>query len=135
MEQTKSIITTGDGQSKYRVIIAAAIFSALVAPFSILFDEGSLRSRVFDFISVIGWGILVLGWCYFDSLERNKPLGSGFRLLIVIFGVLSLFIYLIKSRGLYQGLRSIGTALLICAGIFLIMLVTAATTAAIFGID
>ena len=135
MEQ---IISTSDSEywrRKRRLLIAATIFCALLAPVIVLFDKGGAQSRLLDFVIVIGFGILILGWCYYDSLERGKPLGSVFRVLVVLFGILALFVYLLKSRGLKQGLRSIGLALLVLAGMVLIMFVTGAITASIFGIE
>jgi hypothetical protein len=130
-----AFIRPGYQQYKRRILIAAAIFTALTTPSLILFDEGTPKARLFDIISVIGYGILVLGWCYYDGLERNKPIGAGFRILIVIFGGLALFVYLIKSRGFSQGLRSIGKALLVCAGMLVVMFVSAGATAVIFGVE
>ncbi len=135
MEEIRTNAPTGSWQRKRMVLIVAAVFSALLAPFLVIFDEGTLQSRIVDFVSVIGFGILMLGWCYFDSLERREPLGTGFRVLIVIFGLPALFIYLIKSRGFAQGLRSIGKALLFCVGMFLIMMVSAFGVATAFGIE
>lgn len=128
-------ICLGYQQRKRRILIAAAIFSVLIAPPLILFDDGTAQARLFDLITISGYGILVLGWCYYDSLERDEPLGTGFRVLIVLLGVLPLFIYLIKSRGFKRGLLSIVIALLICAGLLLIMVISAEAVAIIFGIE
>jgi len=120
---------------KRRILIAAAIFSALTSPSFLFFHEGSAQARLFDLISIIGFGILTLGWCYYDSLERNSPLGSGFRVLIALFGILALFIYLIKSRGLRRGASSIGIALLVIAGAILIGGISTAVVGAILGVE
>lgn len=94
-----------------------------------------MQARLFDIISIIGFGVLTLGWCYYDSLERNKPLGAGFRILIALFGVLALFIYLIKSRGLCRGVFAIGVAVLVVAGVLLIGGISAAVVGAILGVE
>src|SRR3982751_5003923 len=127
----KQIINASDSeyrQRRRRMVIAAAIFSALLAPLTVFFDKGGAQSRLLDFVYVIGFGIMILGWCHYDSLERGKPLGSGFRILVVLFGVLALFVYLMKSRGFKKGLRSSGVALLVLAGMVLIMYVSATVT-------
>jgi hypothetical protein len=128
-------IRPGYGQTKRRVLVIAALFTALTAPSAILATEGSALWRMFDLISIFAYGVMVLGWCYYDSLERGQRLGAGFRLLIVIFGVPALFIYLFKSRGLRRGLRASGAALLVIFGLALILMVVAAFTALIFGIE
>ena len=109
----------GYQQNKRRVILAAAIFSTFTTPSFLLFPEGSTQARLFDIMTIIGFGVLTLGWCYYDGLERGVPVGASFRILIVLFGVLALFIYLVKTRGLRWGLLSIGVALLIIVGIIL----------------
>ena len=134
-ESGSTFIQPNYWQQKRRMLIAAAIFSVLIAPSMVIFREGSAPARLFDVISIVGYGVLVLGWCYYDSLERNKPLGNGFRVLIVLFGVLALFIYLIKSQGLKRGLLYIGVTLLVCAGMLLIMGISAWVAALIFGIE
>lgn len=111
----------GYEQPKSNVITAAAIFAALTAPISIIFAQGTWQNFVAELIFILGFSLLILRWCYLDRLERGHPLGSGFRVLIVFFGVIALFIYLIKSRGLKHGLRSVGEAFLVCVAIILIM--------------
>ena len=135
MEHIRVASLSSYQQTKRRVIIAAAIFCAVIAPFMVLVEEGTVKSRVLDLASIIGFGILILSWCYYDSLERDKRLGAGFRVLVVILGVLALFIYLIKSRGLIQGVRSIGAALLVCIGMALILFLSAGATAVVFGVE
>ena len=120
---------------KRSILVAAAIFSALTSPSFLLLQEGSVQARLFDIISVIGFGVLILGWCYYDGLERNKPLGAGFRILIILFGVLALFIYLLKSRGLRRGVLAIGMAFLVVAGMLLIGGISAVVVDALLGIE
>jgi hypothetical protein len=119
-EIRKPLIYPGYRQSKRRVVLAAALFSALTTPSFLLLPEGSAQARLFDIISIIGFGVLTLGWCYYDALERGAPLGAGFRILIVLLGVLGLFIYLVKSRGLRRGLLSVGVAIVLIVGVILV---------------
>ncbi len=100
---------------KRKVIVAAAVFSLLLGPPSILY-ENTAQVHALDIISFIGFGVLMFAWCFYDSLERNKPLSSSFRLLLIIFGMFALIAYLLKSRGLMKGLLAIGTALLLLLG-------------------
>jgi hypothetical protein len=66
-----------------------------------------------NFLTIIGFNLLIFAWCHYDAIERNESFGAGWRLLIVLLGIFALFIYLLKTRGLKQGLISIGKTLLI----------------------
>jgi hypothetical protein len=134
-EMRKPLIYPGYRQTKRRVVLAAALFSALTTPSFLLLAEGSAQARLFDIITIIGFGILTLGWCYYDGLERGVPLGAGFRILIVLFGVAALFIYLVKSRGLRRGLLSVGVALVLIVGIILVGAVSSAIVGLVVGFD
>jgi uncharacterized protein YhhL (DUF1145 family) len=120
---------------KRRVLFAAAGFSALIGALVIVLHESTPPFRIARVVSVICISLLVLAWCYFDSLERHQSFDSRFRVVILVFGLLALFIYLLKSRGLTQGMRSVGMALLFCAGMFVIMLPSAFVFASIFGVE
>ena len=120
---------------KRRVLLAAAAFSALIGALVIVLDESTPPFRIARVVSVICISLLVLAWCYFDSLERHQAFDSRFRVVILIFGLLALFIYLLKSRGLTQGMRSAGMALLFCGGMFVITLASAFVFASIFGVE
>lgn len=109
---------------KYTVLLLAGLFSAILGLFFVLFDEnghhGVIRIVIYTCIA-----ILVLAWCRFDSLERRQPFYPRLRFVIVVFGVFALFIYLFKSRGLKQGMRASGLALLSLSGLLVIMLLSA----------
>lgn len=120
-------------QYKRNVFFAAAAFSLLLGAFT-AFYENTAQSRVLDIVSIVGFGVLMLGWCTYDSFERNKSLGSTFRLLVVIFGVFTLFVYLLKSRGLKKGLIAIGWSLLLMLGISLLMVLSETLFGEIFGV-
>ena len=118
-----------------RVLFAVAGFSAVIGALVIVLDESTLPFRIVRVVALICISLLVLAWCYFDSLERHQLFDSRFRVVILLFGLLALFIYLLKSRGLTQGMRSAGMALLFCAGMFGIMLASAFVFASIFGVE
>ena len=135
MEQVITNAQTSFWRPKRRVLLAAALFSALIGIFVILLDEASPPFRLARIVGVTCISLLVLAWCYFDSLERHQLFDSRFRVVILVFGLFALFVYLFKSRGLTQGMRSAGMALLFCAGMFMIMLGSAFVVAAIWGIE
>ena len=109
---------------KYTVLLLAGLFSAMFGLFIVLLDESS-NHLIVRLVSVICVAVLVLAWCQIDSLERRQRLYPWLRLMIVVFGVFALFIYLFKSRGLKQGMRASGLALLTLSGLLVIMLLSA----------
>jgi hypothetical protein len=109
---------------KYTVLLLAGLFSAIFGLFFVLFEEAG-NYRIVNVITFTCIAILVLAWCQFDSLERRQRLYPWLRLMIVVFGVFALFIYLFKSRGLKQGMRASGLALLTLSGLLGIMLLSA----------
>src|SRR5262245_8696730 len=117
-------------RSKRNVLLVAGLFSATLGALIILPEF-----RVIRLASIICISLLVLAWCYFDSLERRQSLYPWLRIVILFFGVFALFIYLFKSRGLKQGIRSSGMALLSLFGLLAILLSSAFVCASILGID
>jgi hypothetical protein len=107
---------------KRTVLLVAGVFSAILGPLMVLSIETGDNFRILRFVTIIGIALLVLAWCYFDSLERHQPLYPWLRIVILVFGVFALFIYLFKSRGLQQGMRSSGLAVLSLIGLFAIVL-------------
>lgn len=109
---------------KHTVLLLAGLFSAILGLFSVLFDE-TADHRIVSLITFGCIAILVLAWCQFDNLERRQRFYPWMRLMIVFFGVFALFVYLFKSRGLKQGMRASGLALLTLSGLLVIMLLSA----------
>jgi cytochrome bd-type quinol oxidase subunit 2 len=120
---------------KRTVLLVAALFSVALGPLIVLPNETSPQYRIIRFATLVCVSLLVLAWCYFDSLERHQSFYSWLRIVILIFGLFALFIYLFKSRGFKQGMRSSGIALLSLLGLFVILLASASAYALVFGID
>ena len=121
------------GHPKRTVLLATLIYAALTGPLLVLVSEeifGLVR-----FALLIGDALFVLAWCYYDAEERNEPFHSGWRIAIIIFGVLALFIYLFKSRGAKQGYRASLLALSFCICLALIMFATAALAGLFVGFE
>jgi len=119
---------------KQAVLVVATVCSALIGILAILLSGGP-SLPIARVLTIFCISLLVLAWCYFDSLERHQPLPSRFRVVILIFGLFALFIYLFQSRGFTKGLRSTGLALVLCAGMLLVMLTSALGTVLIFDMD
>ena len=68
--------------------------------------------QITTFITTILFGFLILLWCSIDSAENDEPLGTGWNISIVVFGVFALIAYLFKTRGLKNGFKSFGWLLL-----------------------
>ena len=120
---------------KRTALLVAAVFSAALGPLIVLPNETSPQYRIIRFATLVCVSLLVLARCYFDSLERHQSFYPWLRIVILIFGLFALFIYLFKSRGFKQGVRSSGMALLSLLGFFVISLASAFACASIFGLD
>ena len=116
------------------VLLIAGLYSAISGLFIVLVQETGNQLPIIRLVSIICINLLVLAWCYFDSLERHRSLYPWLRTVIVIFGVFALFIYLFKSRGLKEGVRSSGMALLSLVGLVVVMLTSAIVSALVLGI-
>jgi hypothetical protein len=117
---------------KRTVLIVATLFSVASGALSVLPPQNSPQYLIFNFGGAVIIMLMVFAWCYFDSLERRSSLPTGLRILILFFGLLALFIYLFKSRGLKQGLRSSGGALLCLLGWLSLELASGAVSSLIF---
>lgn len=116
---------------KYTVLLVAGLFSVIWGLLIVLLDETG-EHRIIELIFLCCISLLVLAWCYFDSVERRQPLYPWLRLVILIFGVFALFIYLFKSRGLKEGMRASGLALLSLSGLSVVMLLSTFLWAVLF---
>ena len=81
-----------------------------------LTPESSGVQQILTFLLAIGFNVLIVFWCHFDSRERNEELNRYFTFLVVIFGIFTLFYYFFKTRGLLGGLILIGKTIAIFLG-------------------
>ena len=116
---------------KRTVLVVAGLFSAAFGPLFVLGIETG-ASRIVNLVSIICIALLVLAWCYYDSLERRQPFHAWLRIVILFFGVFAIFIYLFQSRGFKQGIRSSGMALLFLVGLLVVLLASLLMTAFVF---
>lgn len=110
-------------QPKSIILIIAALFSVLMTSLMVIFDIGTPQHNLFRIIDVLGLGILIFAWTYYDSIERNQLISPRLRILLVIFGTIALIYYLFKSRGLKNGLISIGKLALFWIGLIILNLI------------
>ena len=133
---SQALITQSSAwRPKRTVLIIAGLFSAVLGPLVVLPNETVLQLRVVKLASMVCIALLVLAWCYFDSVERRQPFHAWLRIVILFFGVFALFIYLFKSRGFKPGIRSSGMALLSLAGLFVVLFASALVSGLVFGVD
>ena len=133
---SQALITQSSAwRPKRTVLIVAGLFSAALGALVVLPNETGFQFRVVRLVSMVCIALLVLAWCYFDSLERRQPFHAWLRIIILLFGVFALFVYLFQSRGFKQGVRSSGMALLSLAGLFALLFASALMSGLIFGVD
>ena len=116
------------------VVFVSVILPAILGPPLLLADGHSKTESLISFCLWIATSTLIVIWCYFDSLERHQRLPKFFRVATVVFGVITLFYYLIKTRGMKRGVVAMLKASGLVIGAFLLMIVTVAIFSAIFDI-
>ena len=95
-------------------VFAITIFTVIAS--AITAGNEQLYSAV-TLIATVAYGVSILVWCSVDARDRGFPLGFGFRLFIVLFGVLALIFYLFKTRGLREGFVAVGYAFMSSANV------------------
>ena len=106
-----------------------------MGPLIVFAAERAFPSPTIRYMLVIGIALLVLAWCYFDAYERREPFHASWRVGILLFGVVALFVYLFKSRGLKHGIRPALLALTFCIGLVAIMFASAFLFGLVFGLQ
>jgi hypothetical protein len=120
-------------REKRRVLVAAAAVAAAFGPMLAIASGRSGDTPVLDLLLTIAIGILVLSWIHYDGLERGRRVGTGTRLLIVVFSFLALFVHLFRTRGAGNGLRATVIALGVIAGLFVLMIISGVIAAVVLG--
>lgn len=94
------------------VLITGLILMAINISLPIFITEGSNIEQILNIVFVIGFNLLMLLWCFYDSIEGGEQINSKFVLMIVLFGIFTLVYYLFRTRGFSSGLISVGKLLL-----------------------
>lgn len=104
--------------TKRGIILGELVLAALV-PLIALVDTRDGRVSLL-LIALLLAGVLVCYWAYLDSLEVAEHLRPLMGASLTIFSIISLCIYLVRSRGWQYGARAAGKALLLLAVMFLV---------------
>ena len=121
-------------RAKRNVLVIAVLLTVALGVFFGSTDNTILPRGAIRIAYLISSSLLILAWCYYDSLEHKQTLYPWFRILIVIFGLCALFIYLFKSRGFKGGLYSSGMALLFLMGLLVILSLSVLLSTLVFGV-
>jgi hypothetical protein len=116
MEFTQSNVLTPKTHILLIGIVLLIINTGLNTGLPNLTPESSGVQQILTFLLAIGFNVLIVFWCHFDSRERNEELNRYFTFLVVIFGIFTLFYYFFKTRGLLGGLILIGKTIAIFLG-------------------
>ena len=106
-------------------IAALAIFSALIGLLLTLAAGNPKLERLLDVLLMLIFSFGIFAWCYHDSQRRGHKLGFAWRIFLIFFGWLGLFVYLFRSRGLFGGLRASALAILTLLAALMFMVASA----------
>jgi hypothetical protein len=91
--------TNGRYRLQKRIVIGMSlILAAALGPILVLVEEGSTTGGLLDILFGIGFHVLILEWCYIDSMEKARQITPA-RIWVLLFGVIALCIYFVRSRG------------------------------------
>jgi hypothetical protein len=97
---------------KRGIVIGLVVFELVMG----LLDA-RLDPRVSLWIGMCVVNIGVLWWVYYDALEFNRPLTTGWRIAILAIAGVAVPVHFIQTRGWRRGMLSIGKCLLLLLGI------------------
>lgn len=94
--------------------------------------EISVSQQIITFLFAVGFNVLTVFWCVYDSRERGEETGRYFTLSVVIFGVFALFYYLFNTRGFKLGVIAIGKFIALFFGVITVASIVFALLDSIF---
>jgi apolipoprotein N-acyltransferase len=106
---------------KTHVLLLGIVLSILNAALPEVIPENGVSQQIIILLFAIGFNVLTVFWCVYDSRERGETLGRYFTLSVVIFGVFALFYYFLKTRGFNSGLIAIGKFVGLFLGVNIIL--------------
>ena len=105
---------------KTHVLLVATVLLILNTALSGLTPESSFNQQIFTLLLAIGFNVLTVFWCVYDSREIGEKLGRYFTLWVIIFGVIALFYYFFKTRGFKLGLVLTGKFIALFLGVIIV---------------
>lgn len=109
-----------------KVIVGIAL---VVGFFYALLPEDSGWLTIIDIVCRIGFLLLVLLWCVYDSFERKSPITKKMSVcLFLLFGIAFPY-YIFRTRGFKGGFKTLGLVL-----VFLIVVIAAVFIGGIIGL-
>lgn len=102
-----------------RMIISIGVLLAAVAPLITLIDSVGERFTLI-IMAVLAADTLIYAWAYYDSREVDDRLPVVMAVSLILFGIISLCVYFIRSRGVANGVRAFGRAVLLMLMLLLV---------------
>lgn len=113
METTEPNVEGNPAHSKTLCLIMMFAVAVIDTVSAVLQPEVTPLSNLLHLSGGIMLNILLFAWCYYDAREKRFSLGAGWKIAIVLLGVLALIPYLFSSRGFLGGLKAVGLAIVL----------------------
>jgi cytochrome bd-type quinol oxidase subunit 2 len=114
-------ITQSNGlNAKTHILLIGTVLLILNTALSSFAPVTGSTTQILTFLLAIGFNVLTVFWCVYDSRERGEEIGRFFTLWVIIFGVFALFYYFFKTRGFKSGLILIAKFTAIFLGVITI---------------
>ena len=103
------------------IYIPLAAFASMMT--GIVLGENQQTARLVQLVFGFVINVLALVWAKFDADERQYALSRFFPAAVLVFSVLAIVYYLIRSRGARGGLISTGLLISYIAGVMFALIV------------
>lgn len=104
-------------KQKNWTLTALVIITMVTSSIRALVEDDTSEVSVLLILQCVLSAVLILIWCYLDSVEHGRHLGKVLSVVIVLVAVIGVPIYLLESRGIR------GSLAIVLAGLFLALLI------------
>ena len=112
-------------ESRKRNALFALLGLAVVGSIATwVFSNSELGYGLTMLLTLVANIVAIIYWCNVDAEERNFDFTLGQRIFIVLFALIGLPYYFVKSRGVRNGLISTGYAFLFWLSMYFVGVVT-----------